>query len=185
MGAHEITAPNDLIARTAASRPDSPAELAGSPASAAAAAAGDEVEAILRAPAPQRRDRLEALVRGCAAHVMQLDPAAGPGPRERFTDLGLDSLMALQLSGDIEKALHLEGRVPSTIAFDTGTVEALTARLLAILTTAPAHTPQTATPVDVSSGPRLTAEDLAGYSDEQVELLLAQRIPGERAVADA
>ena len=89
-------------------------------------------------------EKLEVFVRRCAARVMHLDPATRPQPRERFSDLGMDSLMALQLQSQLAEGLSLGDQLPATIAFDTGTVEALTAALLTLI--APPAAPAPATP---------------------------------------
>jgi hypothetical protein len=93
----------------------------------------------------------------------------------------MDSLMALQLRSDLATGLGLGDRVPSTIAFDTGTVERLTDQLLRLVEhssdaeskvapTPPPVTERAAAPAAVSPAA------LEKFSDDQVEALLAQRV---------
>lgn len=128
-----------------------------------------------------RRAELERFVRTCAARIMHLDPATRPGPRERFSDLGMDSLMALQLRSDLATGLGLGERVPSTIAFDTGTVERLTEQLWHLVESPNGADPGVA-PAPLSVTGRAAAPAaispaaLEKFSDDQVEALLAQRV---------
>jgi acyl transferase domain-containing protein/SAM-dependent methyltransferase len=135
------------------------------------------------------REALERFVKCCAASVMHLDPARGPGPRERFSDLGMDSLMALQLQTVLGDGLGLRQRLPATIAFDTGTVEAMAEEILKLFappigTDGPdaAASPTAAT--NMRSPGLLTADDLEAISDDEVEALLAQRILAKQGVVD-
>ncbi|HZX68999.1 MAG TPA: beta-ketoacyl synthase N-terminal-like domain-containing protein [Candidatus Elarobacter sp.] len=122
----------------------------------------------------ERRERLRTFVAACVAHVLHLENPAALGVRERFTDLGMDSLMALQLKSVIGAQLGIEDRLAATIAFDTGTVEELAEQLLALLgTAAPA---KTASAVAPAGGDVISADALAAYSDDEVEAMLAERL---------
>jgi acyl transferase domain-containing protein/trans-aconitate methyltransferase len=149
------------------------------PATTPAAAAVVRPQQSLLAKAPdaemlRQPELLAEFVRRTAARVMQLDPKTQPGPRERFTDLGLDSLMALQLKAELAAGLELND-LPATIVFDAGTVEALTEQLRLIAT--PARSPEDLAP---SRAPpyipgRLTEAELASRTDEEVAALIASR----------
>ena len=113
---------------------------------------------------------------------MHLDPATRLAPRERFTDLGMDLLMALQLQSDLADSLGLGDQLPATLAFDTGTVEELTDQLLRLI--APSNQVDEPDPA-ASLGPvrgRLTAADLEAFSEAEVEALLAQRVLANQSV---
>jgi acyl carrier protein/NAD(P)-dependent dehydrogenase (short-subunit alcohol dehydrogenase family) len=56
--------------------------------------------------------------------VLGLDAAHAPNPRQGFTDIGLDSLMAVELSNRLQKSL--DRRLPSTLTFEYPTMEVLT-----------------------------------------------------------
>jgi hypothetical protein len=131
-------------------------------------------------------EQVGRFVRQCAARVMHLDP--GPEPRERFTELGMDSLMALQLHGDLAAGLGLHAVLPKTIAFDTGTVEALTRQILRLVDPAdgpvqPESRPPRPVMPEMGMPGMVTPEELAGFSDAEVEALLARRVQASRTVA--
>jgi 3-oxoacyl-(acyl-carrier-protein) synthase/SAM-dependent methyltransferase len=187
IGQHIIIARNDLDARPTVQAIWSPS--AGPPAVADAMPA--EIPA-LRFEGPISASNREALghfVKRCAASVMNLDPASRPGPRERFTDLGMDSLMALQLQTVLGDGLGLRQQLPATIAFDTGTVEGMTEEVLRLFACptgtdepGPAATPIAAT--DMGTPGLLTAAELEAISDDEVEALLARRLPAKQTVRD-
>ena len=79
------------------------------------------------APAAKRRSLLVAFVRDQARLVLGLDPAAPLDPKRGFQDMGLDSLMALDLTARLKNALARP--LPATIVFDFPTVESLSAHL--------------------------------------------------------
>ena len=94
----------------------------------------------------------------------------------------MDSLIALELRGELSKKLGLGTRIPSTIAFDTGTVGELVRALAALLVS------QTGKPSSLkASGEQpaslwkterghVTAEQLQTMSEEDVEKLLTERL---------
>jgi 3-oxoacyl-(acyl-carrier-protein) synthase/SAM-dependent methyltransferase len=178
VGQHVVIGRNSLEAQSATAAP------------AAMAAARRPVETATPPLRPQGdraagdRAGIERFVRSCAARVMHLDPATRPGLRERFSDLGMDSLMALQLKAELAEGLGLGERLPATIAFDTGTVEELTDQILRLL--APSATPDEPDAATTPGTPAglFTAEDLEALSDEAVEALLARRVPHNSTVTE-
>jgi 3-oxoacyl-(acyl-carrier-protein) synthase/SAM-dependent methyltransferase/acyl carrier protein len=119
----------------------------------------------------ERREQLRAYAAACVRYVLQLDAQTTLGSRERFSDLGMDSLMALQLKSLLESQLGVEGKLAATIAFDTGTVESLAEQLFVL---ASPHEPA----VVAASRPAetISIEQLAQYSDAEVEAMLVQRL---------
>lgn len=122
------------------------------------------------------QQQVPAIVRSTIHRVFRLDvPAEELGDRDRLGDLGMDSLMALELRGELGKALGLEGRIPSTIGFDSGTVGELTRSLMTMLRPAigdgwevkPAAPPRRAP---------ITAQTLQEMTEEQAEELLRERL---------
>ncbi|MGW1229125.1 type I polyketide synthase, partial [Streptomyces sp. NPDC002530] len=82
------------------------------------------------APAARRTGLMET-VRGLAATVLGFEDPTAVGVSAAFRDLGLDSLMAVELRNALTTASGL--KLPSTVVFDFPSVEALTDELLSRL----------------------------------------------------
>jgi len=142
----------------------------------AAAVVAEKLQAL---PADKREQAISAAVRETICDVFRLDsPPEQLGDRDRLSDLGMDSLIALELRGALSKRLGLEGKISSTIAFDTGTVGELVRLLSAVLTPAAGQDSRAAEskPAPRTERPQLTAEQLEEMSEEEVEQLLRERI---------
>ena len=118
-------------------RADSVAAESGSPSAAvagttpaAAVTAAAFKQRVLEAVADERFDLLRDFVRGEVVRVLKLDAAEPPGRHDRLMDLGLDSLMAVQLRNQLAKGSGLDKPLPATIMFDQPTIEALAGYLL-------------------------------------------------------
>jgi acyl transferase domain-containing protein/SAM-dependent methyltransferase/acyl carrier protein len=86
---------------------------------------------VLNSSIPQRRlDTMVDFVKEKVCAVLRRDPLKPLNRRDRLMDLGLDSLMAVQLRNQIEKALGLSKVLPATLAFDYPTCEAVATFLL-------------------------------------------------------
>ena len=87
----------------------------------------DHVELVAQlreAPLPERRDLLLAQIRQRATAVLGLDAGQAPDPRQPLNELGLDSLMAIELRNALGAAA---GRtLPAMLLFDHPTLDALT-----------------------------------------------------------
>ncbi len=84
----------------------------------------DLVKKLERALPSERLEVLTAHVREQVVKVLGLDPAQTPELQQGLTDLGMDSLMAVELSNRLRASL---GRtLPSTLAFEYPTIAALT-----------------------------------------------------------
>jgi len=95
-----------------------------------------------------------AWVRAQVAAVLGVTAGAElPGARQRLFDLGLDSLMALELRNRLEAELQLG--LANTLVFDYGTIDALAEHL----------------------NQRLTApQNLDAATDEEIEHMLAAEL---------
>ena len=97
-----------------------------------------------------------------------------PGLIEPLSDLGLDSLMAVELRNLLSTALGHSRPIPATLVFDHPTVEAIAAFLgEGFEAPAPAAAPDPA-PI---SGALVTSllDDMESLSDEEIEAQLARR----------
>jgi NADPH:quinone reductase-like Zn-dependent oxidoreductase/acyl carrier protein len=124
----------------------------------------DLQQRLEEAPAGQRKELLQTHVRGEAARILGLEPQR-IDIRRPLSELGLDSLMSVELRNALAAALR--ERLQATILFKYPTVEALTQYLLELLGKGPEV-----------AGPPVSREeaDLETISDQQAEELLAREL---------
>jgi acyl carrier protein len=79
-------------------------------------------------PAGERADRLRAHIRTQVAQVLGLDSDAAVGDDQPLTELGIDSLMAVELSNRLNASLGTA--LAPTFAFEFPTVSGITTHLL-------------------------------------------------------
>lgn len=130
-------------------------------------------------PDAERARLISGIVRTTICRVCQLDVLPETlNDRDRLSDLGMDSLIALELRSELGKALELEGRISSTVAFDTGTVGELARLLVELLGPEGGH----ALPdgkrnaVNPAAAAMVSVETLQEMSDAEVEALLQERL---------
>jgi acyl transferase domain-containing protein/SAM-dependent methyltransferase/acyl carrier protein len=152
-----------------------PAAEAGQP-PAAEISPADELLARLQAALPdERKELLLDFVRQHVISVLRLDPNEPPERRARLMDLGVDSLMAVELRGRLTNGLKLARKLPATLIFDYPTIEAITDFLLQnILTLEPAPAVQPAAP-EIAPAPA-TAAEIEALSDDEVQAMLLEKL---------
>jgi SAM-dependent methyltransferase/acyl carrier protein len=147
-------------------------------------AGAEELRARLQAAVPdERRHLLLELVATGVRHVLRLEEAAPVDERARLLDLGLDSLMALELRRLLALSLGLEGdALSATLVFDYPTLGALAAYLGEHVPAAPLSNNGGAAPEapaaqhpapDLAEG---RAAEVAAMSDAEVEALLMAKL---------
>lgn len=139
---------------------------------------------ILGAFPGERIELLRDFVRQQVVRVLRRDAADPPGRNDRLMDLGLDSLMAVQLRGRLGKGLGLDGDLPATLMFDHPTIEKLAAYLLERVTppepdeAAGLPLPRAAEPMTLGSAA------VAAMTDAEIEVLLSERLEQGRALEE-
>ena len=121
-------------------------------------------------PPETRRATLAAHIARTAREIIGLPPDAPIGPDRPLRDIGLDSLMAVELRNLLARASGLS--LPATLLFDFPTVSRLVERLAAPLGVPPSRT-QSAKP-EHAPAPRGVAEgaDLENLSEAELAALL-------------
>jgi acyl carrier protein len=127
----------------------------------------DGLAAIRALPDASRRTALIEAVAARVRAVLDLPKDAPLPPAIPLKDLGLDSLMAVELRNHLARFGGIS--LPATLAFDHPTLDALASRLsklwLLEATAAPAESPRAS-----------VEDDLEGLSDEDAEALLAAEL---------
>ncbi len=137
-----------------------------------------DLQSRLQSASPGSREALlRSEVRAVAVKVLGLEPSAAFDPRRPLQEMGLDSLMAVELRNALGAAT---GRaLPATLLFDHPSVEALVSYLAAEVLGLRA----TATAAEVASPSSTRAavvDAIEDMSDEDVERLLAEKRGGRR-----
>jgi acyl transferase domain-containing protein len=131
---------------------------------------------LLAAPAARRRTLMLAFVRERALRALGLAPTRAVDPAMPLGELGLDSLLAVELRNTLASGI---GRsLPATLLFDHPTIDALTDHLMSELlgTLSTPISPDTVPTSSQSTPPASTiVQSIEELSDEEVERLLAAR----------
>ncbi len=148
----------------------------GAAAAAAPARPARDLRADLEAAAPAKR---HALLRDHIAdrtrRVLGLDSGETVDALRPLKELGIDSLMAVELRNVLKSDLALDGGLPATLVFDYPTVDAIAHFLARDVLGLEATAPVAAKPAPATVLSRV--EDL---SDDEVDRLLGERLGGGR-----
>jgi NADPH:quinone reductase-like Zn-dependent oxidoreductase/acyl carrier protein len=131
------------------------------------------VEQLGLLPAGLRRNAMLRFIREHAGHVLGIATPDVIPPARPLNELGLDSLMAVDLRNVLNRTLSLS--LPATLLFDYPTLDALTDYLLETLLGAGVDTES----VKVASNGHHDDEiDVAALTDDEAEALLALELSG-------
>jgi hypothetical protein len=146
---------------------------------AAAAAARTEWLGALREAQPARRDDMLLTFVGVqVASVIGLPDGMSVDPSQPLNELGLDSLMAVELRNRLGHGLALERSLPATLVFERPTIEALAGYLGDVLVQAAAPAMLPVRP-DAGSDRRRAGdavEAIDGLSENQIEEMFARKL---------
>jgi NAD(P)-dependent dehydrogenase (short-subunit alcohol dehydrogenase family) len=139
----------------------------------AAPAGPSFLERLLEAPATRQLEAVEAHVMQQVAAVIGLDPGRPMDPEQPLNEIGLDSLMAVELRNRLSATLALERGLPATLVFDYPTVTAIARYLLVdVLHVAPPD----AAPAATAAGDEDVLSAIEGLSDDAVERMLSREV---------
>ena len=171
------------MAAAAGTTPSLPLEAAAGTVATAAAQPAWRTSYDDAAPA-ERMDLLQDLVRRQVMSTMRLGADQTPALNDRLMNLGMDSLMAVQLRNGLARAAALPKALPSTLMFDHPTIAAIasflqerleaTATATAYVAPAPAAASPAARPA--ASAATLDTAAVAAMSDDDIARLLDQRM---------
>ena len=131
-------------------------------------------DALRDASSAHRHALLLAFVTEHVARVIDAPSGRPIAVDQPLNELGLDSLMAVELRNRLSRGLRLDRSLPATLVFDHPTLEALTNYLAA--TVAPARGDDTAEPARRPQEPRDAVSAIDALSDEQIEALFSKRM---------
>jgi acyl transferase domain-containing protein len=137
--------------------------------------AGDLRRRVEEAPPNQRRKVILAYVKDRAVKVLGLDPGQPMDHRQPLNQMGLDSLMAVELKTLLGAGLGLAKSLPATLVFDHPSVNDLTDFLAREVFAIDERTTP-APPVEVQATPH-ALDRIEQLSDEEVERLLERGSP--------
>jgi acyl transferase domain-containing protein/acyl carrier protein len=115
-------------------------------------------------------------VRECAVRVLALPPSRPVDPRQPLSELGLDSLMAVELRNVLGTSMG--ETLPATLLFDYPTVETLASYLYAKVTGTTVAVADVGPPMSAGGGQ--VVDRIDELSDEEVDRLLADRVAGKK-----
>ena len=175
MGQHLVLAraPGEFAASAAAAT-DVPQDPAGSIASSVGTRSIRSTRPCARAPAAEQLDMMRDFVRAQVMAVLRLEDGDEPGRHDRLTDLGLDSLMAVQLRNRLSRGLSFAKPLPATVMFDYPTIEKLATKLLSMLVDRAEREPEPERVVE-RAPIAISAARVARMSEADIETLLAAR----------
>jgi len=138
--------------------------------------AAARLRAELDRTAPRKRlDLLMDHVRDHALHVLGLAPTFPLDPQQGLRDVGLDSLLALELRKRLQSAV--EHPLPATLAFDFPTIADLARYLAKDVLSLELTTPADPAAADATSR-EAALDEVDGLSDEMAEALLNAELSG-------
>jgi NAD(P)-dependent dehydrogenase (short-subunit alcohol dehydrogenase family) len=141
----------------------------------------DWLKALRDAQPARRDDMLLTFVGEQVASVIGMPEGISVDPSQPLNELGLDSLMAVELRNRLGSGLELQRSLPATLVFDRPTITALAGHLGNLL--AHATKSHVASPIrsDIGSGQHRSdrgnaVEVIDGLSEEQIEEMFARRM---------
>ena len=146
----------------------------------AASARPELIAQIEQAPVARWRGLVLAHVRAQVLGVLGLPPASAPDPQKGLRDLGMDSLMAIELRNRLQRGVG--ETLPATLAFDFPTIGALTDYLLEHVKALDTGRAESA-PAAVMVSPATDA--LAGAAEPIAIIGVACRFPGPADTPEA
>jgi len=127
-------------------------------------------------PPAQRHEKLVALVQRQIAQMLRFDSLERIDRKRRLIDLGLDSLMTIELRNRLTRALHLDHPLISTLVYDYPTAEAMARYLEREVFGTPQESVEPLLKPGENGSMTARANELEQLDDEEVKLLLLKKL---------
>lgn len=137
----------------------------------------EEGQKVLDSSPDERRKNVLDFVLLTVARVLRIASAQGLKEKSRLVDLGMDSLMAVELRNRLAKALALQDRLPVSLIYDYPTPASIASFLEQELIDIGHWKNIDELPAkDTASTIATSVAEIAELSDEQVEFMLMERL---------
>jgi acyl carrier protein len=125
----------------------------------------------------ERREHLVDFVRSHVNGVLHRDPSKPISRDRRLMDLGVDSLMAVELRDRLGRGLELDRSLPATLIFDHPTIDAIADYIEREVLGVHCHAePRGEKDNAVCEDSPLGAEVLGNLADDEVEKLILKKL---------
>ena len=136
----------------------------------------DVLRAYLDASKIDRNDILVEFVRANVMCILQRDPSKPVARNKRLMDLGVDSLMAVELRTSLKENLGLDDDLPATLIFDYPTVAEIAAFIDVQLHPEDHAIEASVAETPVSDKALNAAMDVEAFDEDEMEALLKARL---------
>ncbi|MCC7368642.1 MAG: acyltransferase domain-containing protein [Chloroflexi bacterium] len=148
----------------------------GSAASQAESAVSGGLQRLREMLPDERHEQLVTTVRAQVLQTLRLEPSQPLDRHLGLMELGLDSLMAIELRDRLTRMLGLERRLPATLVFDFPTIDAIASYLGGALAAPHAAPVPQQGAADRSASMAAGRTDVGSLSDDEVEALLLAKL---------
>jgi acyl carrier protein len=125
-------------------------------------------------PAGKRRGLLFSHIQDQVIKVLQLDPSQPPDPRKGLFDMGMDSLMSLELKNSLENSLGLS--LPAVLTFNYSNIEDLTDHLAEQMLSLESPTNSKPAQQENTVTRARFLEEIENLSEKEVEALINEEL---------
>jgi acyl carrier protein len=127
-----------------------------------------------------RQELLTNHVREQVAKILRLEASYPLGRKDRLMDLGLDSLMAVELRSRLNKGLKPKRALSATLVFDYPTIESIAKYLEIELFGSEASDAVTEPTSSVDADRTQGEQKIMALSEEEIEALLLKKFEDEQ-----